>query len=82
MTCSQYTEVTQTITIGINIAVSQAPIEERIAAIEDAQQIMMEECAMAPFYTAPYITASTPDLVGYKTLPNVYEYFQEARLIR
>lgn len=64
----------------IDFSVSQAPIEERIEAVEEAQRIMMEDCSMISFYTAPYHSASTSKYTGHRILPNVYEYFNEGRL--
>lgn len=59
----------------ILFSVSTAPLDERIEASLQAQQIMMEECAMIPIVTTPYISASTPDYTGHVIRPNVYEYF-------
>jgi len=70
------------VTAQILYSVSQAPLEDRIAAMQKAQQTMMEDAAMIPFYTAPYYSVSTPKYTGHKILPNVYEYFNEGQLAK
>jgi len=59
----------------IIFSVSTAPLDERIDATLEAQQIMMEECAMIPIVTEPYLSASSPLYIGHIIRPNVYEYF-------
>jgi len=64
----------------IYFSVSQAPIEERIEAIEEAQQIIMEDCALIPLYCSPSFAASTAKYTKHQILPNGYQYFGEGNL--
>ncbi|GAF86655.1 unnamed protein product, partial [marine sediment metagenome] len=64
----------------IYFSVSQAPIEERISAIEEAQRIMMEDCALIPLYCSPGFSASTAKYTGHMILPNGYQYFGDGSL--
>ena len=65
----------------ILLSISNAPLSQRLAAVEQAQEIMMNDCAMISFFASPYYSASTPNYTGHKILPNIYEYFQEGRLL-
>jgi hypothetical protein len=38
----------------------------------------MENCYGIPLYTSPYIYTMVPELEGFRTLPNVYVWFQDA----
>jgi peptide/nickel transport system substrate-binding protein len=66
----------------IEFAVSQAPLEERIKACEEAQQIYMEDCVLIPLYSTPHISVSTSAYTGHIILPNGYECFLEGRLTK
>jgi ABC-type transport system substrate-binding protein len=63
-------------------SVSQAPLADRIKAIEQAQQIMMEDCAGIPLYTGVTFAASTSQLKGFIFQPNGYQYFVESTLLK
>jgi ABC-type transport system substrate-binding protein len=63
-------------------SVSQAPLADRIKAIEQAQQIMMEDCAGIPLYTGVTFAASSSHLKGFIFQPNGYQYFVESTLIK
>jgi glutathione transport system substrate-binding protein len=63
-------------------SVSQAPLADRIKAIEQAQQIMMEDCAGIPLYTGVTFAASSSQLKGFIFQPNGYQYFVESTLIK
>jgi len=66
----------------IKFAVSMAPLDERIKALHEAQQIMMEDCAGIPIYSGASFAASAPQLKGFVFQPNGYEYFVESTLIK
>lgn len=58
-------------------AISLEPLDERIEACEDAQQLWMENCVGVPLYSAPYIYTTVPEFEGLITEPNVYPWFLE-----
>jgi ABC-type transport system substrate-binding protein len=62
----------------LDFSIGMAPLDERIEAVEMAQQIWMEECYGVMLYAAPYIYTTVPELKDIYTEPNVYVWFEDS----
>ena len=62
------------------ICISDLPMEERLEANYECQDIWMQNCYGIPLYTSPYIYTTVPEFGGMIVEPNVYPWLGQAYL--